>query len=91
MKPAEYSALDYPVEIRRLPDEEGGGFVACIPTLGRWTVQAVGDTVEKTLELLEEVRSTVFAYLKEQGIPIPEPPPLPRPVRQAGQQDGYAE
>lgn len=76
MKKAEYSALDYPVEIRRLPEEEGGGFVACIPMLGRWTVQAVGETVEEALELLEEVKDTVFAHLQEQGIAIPAPPPF---------------
>lgn len=76
MKKIEYTALDYPVEIRRLPEEEGGGFVACIPMLGRWTVQAVGETVEEALELLEEVKDTVFAYLREQGIAIPAPPPF---------------
>lgn len=80
MKHTEYSALDYPVEIRRLPTEEGGGYVACIPMLGRWTVQAVGDTVEEALELLEEVKDAVFAYLKEQGIAIPDPPPITLPM-----------
>ncbi len=84
MKPAEYSALDYPVEIRRLPDEEGGGYVACIPMLGRWTVQAVGDTVDEALELLEEVKSAVFAQLREQGLAIPAPPPIEEPKQYSG-------
>lgn len=84
MKRTEYSALDYPVEIRRLPAEEGGGYVACIPMLGRWTVQAAGDTVEEALELLEEVKDTVFAHLQEQGIAIPEPPPLEEPRQYQG-------
>lgn len=44
-KKQEYVALDYPVEIRRLPEEEGGEYIACIPALGRWSVQAAGDTV----------------------------------------------
>ncbi|MCS6949667.1 MAG: hypothetical protein NZ520_04300 [bacterium] len=76
MKQANYTALDYPVEIRRLPEEEGGGYLACIPVLGRWTVQAAGDTVEEALELLEEVKEAVFAHLREQGIAVPAPPPL---------------
>lgn len=84
MKHTEYSALDYPVEIRRLPAEEGGGYVACIPMLGRWTVQAAGDTVEEALELLEEVKDTVFAYLQEQGIAVPEPPPFEEPRQYQG-------
>lgn len=84
MKYTEYRALDYPVEIRRLPAEEGGGYVACIPMLGRWTVQAAGDTVEEALEILEEVKDTVFAHLQEQGIAIPEPPPLEEPRQYQG-------
>lgn len=84
MKHHKYSALDYPVEIRRLPAEEGGGFVACIPMLGRWTVQAAGDTVEEALELLEEVKETVFAHLQEQGVAIPEPPPFEEPKQYQG-------
>lgn len=84
MKHKEYSALDYPVEIRRLPEEEGGGYVACIPMLGRWTVQAVGDTVDETLELLEEVKNAVFAHLQEQGAAVPEPPPFEEPKQYQG-------
>ncbi len=84
MKHTEYSALDYPVEIRRLPPEEGGGYVACIPMLGRWTVQAVGDTVEEALGLLEEVKEAVFAHLQEQGVAIPEPPPFEEPRQYQG-------
>lgn len=84
MESTHYSALDYPVEIRRLPAEEGGGYVACIPMLGRWTVQAVGDTVEEALELLEEVKSTVFAHLEEQGVVIPAPPPFEEPRQYQG-------
>ncbi|MCS6830028.1 MAG: YlcI/YnfO family protein [Armatimonadota bacterium] len=84
MKHTEYSALDYPVEIRRLPEEEGGGYIACIPMLGRWTVQAVGDTLEETLQLLEEVKDTVFAHLQERGFAIPEPPPLEEPKQYQG-------
>ncbi len=39
-----YLSLDYPVEIRRLPAEDGGGYIACIPHLGRWMFTAAGDT-----------------------------------------------
>lgn len=84
MKHTNYSALDYPVEIRRLPAEEGGGYVACIPMLGRWTVQAAGDTVEEALGLLEEVKEAVFAHLQEQGVAIPEPPPFEEPRQYQG-------
>lgn len=84
MKKQEYLALDYPVEIRRLPEEEGGGYIACIPVLGRWSVQAAGDTVQEALDLLEEVKAAVFAQMRAQNMPIPAPPPLEAPKRYQG-------
>ncbi len=33
-----YMSLDYPVEIRRLSEEDGGGYLACIPLSGEMDV-----------------------------------------------------
>jgi len=72
-----HKALDYPVEIRVIPGELGGGYSACIPCLGRWTFFADGETPEEALAHLEEVRVALFEDMVERGKEIPAPPPLP--------------
>lgn len=69
-----YMSLDYPVEIKRISAEDGGGYLASIPSLGRYTFVADGETPQKAYEELEEVKRMVFAQLLEEGLPIPEPP-----------------
>ena len=71
-----YMSLDYPVEIRRLPAEDGGGYIACIPHLGRWMFTAAGDTIEEALHTLEEVKRDHFERLLSEGKEIPLPPPV---------------
>ena len=69
--------LDYPVEIRAIPVELGGGYSACIPCLGRWTFFADGETPEEALANLDKVKAVLFEDMKEHGKEIPAPPPLP--------------
>ena len=71
-----YLSLDYPVEIRRLSEEDGGGYIACIPYLGRWMFTAAGDTIEEALQTLEEVKRDHFERLLSEGKEIPLPPPV---------------
>jgi antitoxin HicB len=71
-----YMSLDYPVEIRRLSEEDGGGYLACIPYLGRWMFTAAGDTIEEALQTLEEVKRDHFERLLSEGKDIPLPPPV---------------
>lgn len=72
--------LDYPVEIRAIPAELGGGYSACIPSLGRWAFFADGETPEEALEHLDEVKTALFEDMIERGKEIPAPPPLPEEV-----------
>jgi antitoxin HicB len=73
----EYLKLDYPVEIRAIPAELGGGYSACIPHLGRWAFFADGDTPQEAMEHLDEVKAALFEDMLEHGKKIPLPPPLP--------------
>ncbi|MCX6379313.1 MAG: toxin-antitoxin system HicB family antitoxin, partial [Armatimonadetes bacterium] len=65
--------LPYTVEVRPLSSNEGGGYVATIPILGRNTFVAVGETVPETLESLEELKRILIPDMLEQGVPLPEP------------------
>ena len=68
-----YLDLEYPVEIRKIPEEEGGGYSASIPQLGKYAFVGDGETVEEALASLNEIKSYLFEKYLEQGIPIPEP------------------
>ncbi len=68
-----YTNLNYPIEIRKIPEDEGGGYCAEIPQLGRFAFVGDGDTVEESLDNLEAVKSDLFADYLKRGIPIPEP------------------
>ena len=69
-----YMALDYPVVIRQLSDDEGGGYIASIPSLGEHTFTIAGDTVEEALRILENAKGDHFRRMLELGIEISEPP-----------------
>lgn len=68
-----YLALDYPVEIRKIEDRLGGGFVATIPSLGAQAFVGDGDTPQEAWENLMEAKKELFAEYLEAGTPIPEP------------------
>lgn len=68
-----YLSLIYPVELIQIPIDEGGGYSACIPQLGRNAFIADGDTVEEVLSNLQSLKEESFKRMIENGIPIPEP------------------
>ncbi|MEW6238479.1 MAG: toxin-antitoxin system HicB family antitoxin [Candidatus Omnitrophota bacterium] len=68
-----YMSLPYKIEIEPLREEDGGGFEAFIPQLGRMTMTAAGDTEEEAIQILREVKETLFSHWIEEGFPIPEP------------------
>lgn len=72
-----YMAQDYPVEIRAISEDLGGGYSASIPCLGRWAFYAVGDTVEEALAELTEVKRALFEDMISRGQSVALPPPLP--------------
>ena len=66
-----YLKIPYPVEVTEINDEEGGGFLASIPLLGKHAFLGEGDTLEEALANLEEIKKYLFQKYLEQGIPIP--------------------
>jgi predicted HicB family RNase H-like nuclease len=65
--------LKYKIEVVPIPEEDGGGYEARIPQLGKAAFIGYGETVEEALAHLEVVKRDLFeSYLKD-GVPIPEP------------------
>ncbi len=69
-----YLILDYPIEISKIKDEEGGGYQVSIPLLGKYAFVGDGDTVAEALADLEEVKKYLFKKYIEKGITLPLPP-----------------
>ena len=69
-----YLSLDYPVEIRRIPEDEGGGFMASIPFLGSYAFVGDGETPEEAYENLQVAKREIFKDYLRDGLEIPEPP-----------------
>lgn len=68
-----YMNLNYAVEIRKLTEDQGGGYNASIPQLGRYTFQADGESVEEVLNNLEIIKEELFELFLSRGTKIPEP------------------
>ncbi len=61
-----YLGKNFPVEIEKIKEKEGGGDMACIPQLGKYAFVGNGDTIEEALSSLNEVKEYLFKkYLKE--------------------------
>jgi len=50
-----YMVVRYPIEVIKIPKDEGGGYMACIPALGNKAVRADGPTVNKALKNLRDI------------------------------------
>lgn len=70
-----YLSLEYPIHIRPIPKEKGGGYEASISQLGKYTVVGDGDTVEEALKNLEKTKKEYFKKFFKEGLSIPEPAP----------------
>ena len=68
-----YMSLPYAIEVRKLREDEGGDYLACIPLLGRSAVVADGLDVEEALKNLELVKKDVIREWLARGIVVPEP------------------
>lgn len=76
----EYLNLPYRIELQPIPEEDGGGWEAAIPQLGRWTMVGAGETPEAAIQNLREVKITLFTMWLKEGLAIPDPEP-PEPSR----------
>lgn len=70
-----YLKLDYPIEIKKLPQKDGGGYLASIPQLGEKAFRADGPNVKEALRNLRKIKKDLFIDYLEEGTPIPEPEP----------------
>ncbi len=68
-----YMNLNYPVEIIKIPKEEGGGYQARIPLLGKYAFLGDGDSIEEAIKDLEQIKEYLFRKYLDGNIPIPEP------------------
>ncbi len=69
---AYYLSLPYAVEMRPIAEEEGGGYTACIPQLGRFSAVGDGDTPEAAYADLRAALPSLVADWLAQGVAIPE-------------------
>lgn len=65
--------LYYPIEIDKIPEEGGGGYIACIPRLGRKALRADGSSITEAIENLDRVKEEWFTTFLKRGTLIPEP------------------
>jgi len=78
-----YMSLDYGIEITPIPKDEGGGFVASIPQLGKYAFIGGGKTRIEALKDLEETKKEYFKEYIKKKIDIPEPEEPKREFRGA--------
>ena len=69
----QWNDLQYPINLRALTEEEGGGWFVTIPLLGEATCAADGDTVEEALANLEDYRRSLYEAVIASKHPIPLP------------------
>ena len=68
-----YLNLPYKIEIIPIPLEEGGGYSAQIPDLGKYSIVGDGETPQEAIEDLNEIKELRFKHYLENGVDIPEP------------------
>lgn len=68
-----YMELPYKIELHRISPDEGGGFIAEVPDLGRLSTNAWGKTADDALSMLEEIKRDNIEDLLAQGLDVPEP------------------
>ena len=68
-----YLKLPYRVIIEQIPIDEGGGYCATIPELGKYALIADGETEQEARANLEEWKKEIFEDYLRKNIEIPEP------------------
>ena len=64
-------SLNYPSQITKIDEADGGGFLIEVPMLKG--CMSDGDTVEEAYNNLEEAKKEWFTYMLENNLAIPEP------------------
>jgi len=68
-----YLALPYIIEVTPIKPEDGGGYSACIPMLGRYTCVGDGETYEEAIRDLKINQASLIDRMLSEGNEIPEP------------------
>ncbi len=63
----------YQIEVLPITEEDGGGYEARIPQLGKYLFVGWGETIVRAIESLEKVKRHLFANYIRKGMKIPEP------------------
>lgn len=63
--------LDYPVNIEKLPPEDGGGYLATVPLLPG--CMSDGETPEEALRNVQDAITAWLDAARAWGRPVPEP------------------
>lgn len=63
-------SLNYSVKLIHIPPDEGGGYSACIPKLGRSAFIADGETIEEAVENMNALKEESFKRMIENCIDI---------------------
>ena len=66
-----YMSLNYPSQITKIDEADGGGFLIEVPMLK--SCMSDGETVEEAYNNLEEAKKEWFTYMLENNLAIPEP------------------
>lgn len=68
-----YMSYEYAVEVKKIADEDGGGYMACIPQLGRYAFVGDGETEQEAIDMLKVVKKDHFELYIEKGIEVSPP------------------
>lgn len=79
----DWEALRYPLSLRQLSEEEGGGWLAVIPMLGEGAFMADGETAAGAIAALEDLRRMLYDAVINSGQPIPLPTDATDEIRTA--------
>ena len=68
-----YMNLPYTIEVVPIPEDEGGGFTARLPEVGRLAITGDGETAEEAIDNLRKAQEERFQEYLSKGLDIPEP------------------
>lgn len=68
-----YLKLPYKLELTPLSAEDGGGFYARYPELGKAAAQGDGESREEAIRMADEAKSLVLEVMLEHGDEVPLP------------------
>lgn len=74
MKPTIEALDQYPIELRKISPEDGEGYIATIPMLGRFLFEGTGSTREEAVADLMSFAEEMLKEYRHRGLELPEPP-----------------